>query len=250
MIRFGTELLSSAVGLSVQAGALALAALIAANAYAQDTKTPPSSPVGGAWESNVNTSQDNVNLQALSPVQQNAINVVNDYFNAMNNLQGRFVQIDPDQKETKGTFYVQKPGKFRFDYSAPSRKVIVSDGQLMAIQDLDLRNEDVYELDSTPFRLLLNANVDIFKDARVLEISADATQVAVTMADKDPESIGQITIIMGLQPQATLLGWITADGQGQKTNVTVSDVSKPEKLDTKLFRRKRFFQDATNPTSQ
>ena len=227
-----------------------LAFVLALSAHAQDTKAPPSSAVGGTWESEVNTSQTNINVKSMSPEQQKAVSIVNDYFNALRYLQGRFVQIDPDGKETKGKFYVQKPGKFRFDYASPSRKVIGSDGQLMAVQDLDLRNEDVYELDNTPFRLLLNANVDIVKDSRILNISTESTQVAVTIADKDPEAIGQITIIIGLQQEATLLGWITADGQGQQTKVTVSNVSKPETLDSRLFKRKQFFQDATKATSQ
>ena len=35
-------------------------------------------------------------------------------------LVGNFVQVGPDGTKTKGDFYIQKPGKVRFEYDAPS----------------------------------------------------------------------------------------------------------------------------------
>ncbi len=55
----------------------------------------------------------------------------------------------------KGKFLLKRPGRFRFDYSLPSKQIIISDGEYLAIQDLDLNNEDRVALDQTPFRLLL-----------------------------------------------------------------------------------------------
>jgi len=246
MKRCWSELLNSfSGGFSIKAGVFALSCLMAFQAHAQDAKTSPSSPVGGTWESKVSTSDaDGSNLQTLSVEQAAAIDVINSYFNALNNLKGRFVQIDPDQKKTKGTFYVQKPGKFRFDYASPSRKIIISDGRLLAIQDLDLRNEDIYELDNTPFRILLKENVNIIKDARILDVMSSDTQVSATLSDKNPDAVGQITIVIGLQPEPTLLGWTTADVQGQKTTVTVSNLTKPDQLKSDLFKREELFKDA------
>ena len=64
----------------------------------------------------------------------------------------------------KGKFSLKRPGRFRFDYSLPSKQVIISDGEYLAIQDLDLNNEDRVALDQTPFRLLLRKDVDIARD--------------------------------------------------------------------------------------
>jgi len=244
---FGIDFRSSArAGSGMKAGILVLSALFALGAQAQDKKAAPSSPVGGTWDSTtVNTADRAGAEQGLTPEQSNAINIVNTYFNELVNLQGRFVQVDPDQKKTKGKFFVQKPGKFHFSYSSPSRKIIISDGNLLAIQDLDLRNEDVYELDNTPFRILLRNNVNILNDARILAVDSNEAQVSVTLADKDPDAVGRITVVMSVKPEPILLGWITSDGQGQNTKVTVSQVSKPEKLDGALFKRKQLFKDAT-----
>ncbi|MEM9358997.1 MAG: outer membrane lipoprotein carrier protein LolA, partial [Pseudomonadota bacterium] len=103
-------------------------------------KKPAANPVGAGWDSKVKAA-DSAAGQTFTDEQTAAIKAVNDYFNALQNLKGRFEQLDPDKKKTKGKFFVHKPGKFRFDYARPSRKVVVSDGRFLAIQDLDLRSE-------------------------------------------------------------------------------------------------------------
>ena len=57
-------------------------------------------------------------------------------------MQGSFLQTGADNRRMKGKFYLSRPGRFRFDYARPSRQIVVSDGRYLAIQDLDLNNED------------------------------------------------------------------------------------------------------------
>ncbi|MGI9424811.1 MAG: LolA family protein [Hyphomicrobiaceae bacterium] len=237
---FGGLLRGAIIGLSLVAMALGAVG----QASAQDEKKPPANPVGAGWDSKVQSTGATNAGPTVTEQQNTVIAIVNDYFNALANLRGRFVQVDADKKQTTGKFFVQKPGKFRFDYAKPSRKIVISDGRFLAIQDLDLRNEDVYELDNTPFRILLRSEVDILRDARVIEVQESAETVSLTLTDKDPDAPGQITVILTRQPQLELAGWITSDAQGLETRVDVSGLSRPEKLDKKLFKRETFFQDA------
>ena len=138
----------------VSAGLSIVAVLVAASVPAYAQKKPAANPVGAGWDSKVKA-ENATGGQTFTQEQTEAIQAVNTYFNALKNLQGRFDQLDPDKKKTRGKFFVHKPGKFRFDYARPSRKIVVSDGRFLAIQDLDLRNEDIYELDNTPFRIML-----------------------------------------------------------------------------------------------
>ncbi|MFL5183355.1 MAG: outer-membrane lipoprotein carrier protein LolA, partial [Microvirga sp.] len=41
---------------------------------------------------------------------------VSNYLSSLNTLVGNFVQVGPDGTKTKGDFYIQKPGKVRFEY--------------------------------------------------------------------------------------------------------------------------------------
>src|SRR5690242_10455420 len=44
---------------------------------------------------------------------------VSAYLSSLQTLVGQFVQVGPDGTKTKGDFYIQKPGKVRFEYDPP-----------------------------------------------------------------------------------------------------------------------------------
>ncbi len=88
----------------------------------------------------------------------------------------------------KGKFLVKRPGRFRFDYALPSKQVIISDGTNLAIQDLDLNNEDRVALDQTPFRLLLRKDVDLIRDANITEVQEADDMIVLALRDKSPDA--------------------------------------------------------------
>ena len=53
---------------------------------------------------------------------------VSAYLSSVQNLSGNFVQVGPDGKRTTGDFYIQKPGKVRFEYDDPNPIALVADG--------------------------------------------------------------------------------------------------------------------------
>lgn len=227
-------------GRTITSSLVISAALLVApiTAHAQ-SKPVPSNPVG-AWDSKVSKPGDG-GSRTLTQDQMKSIEAVNAYFNQVSNLQGTFLQTNPDNKVQRGKFYLMRPGRFRFNYNRPSRQIIVSDGKFLAIQDLDLKNEDVYTLENTPFRILLRENVDLLRDARIMAVEQSDSQIAVTITDKSPDSPGQITVYLTPSPSPELAGWVTTDVQGGVTKVKVSNIKRPEKLDKKLFVREKLF---------
>ena len=61
-------------------------------------------------------------------------------------------------QQTEGKFYLNRPGKFRWDYKTPYEQVIVSDGERIWIYDVDLEQVTVQKqsagLPSSPMALL------------------------------------------------------------------------------------------------
>ncbi len=206
---------------------------------AQDKKSR-ANPVGAGWDSKV-TQNNEGGRRTLTAEQMRSIATINEYFNKINNLKGTFAQTNPDKKVQRGKFYLMRPGRFRFDYNRPSRQIIVSDGTYLAIQDLDLNNEDVYSLENTPFRILLRDNVNLLRDARIMAVQQSDTQIAVSLTDKNPDASGQITVYLKPGPEPSLAGWVTTDLQGGVTKVEVNNLSRPEKMNKKLFRREKLF---------
>ena len=172
----------------------------------------------------------------LDPAQTEIVKKVSDYFGNLGSLKGAFVQTGSDKKRLKGKFYLKRPGKFRFDYALPSKQVIVSDGEYLAIQDLDLNNEDRVELDKTPFRLLLRKDVDLARDAIILEVQSADDLIVVALRDKSPDTPGTIKLFLSTAPALELKEWQSLDAQGQETQVQVTELVKGEELDAALFK--------------
>ncbi len=88
------------------------------------------------------------------------------YFLSLRSLQAEFVQEVYDARSRRidassGRMFMQKPGRFRWDYEKPFAQVIVSDGQRLWHYDRELEQVTVRRLDtalsSTPLALLSGA---------------------------------------------------------------------------------------------
>ncbi|HEX2842465.1 outer membrane lipoprotein carrier protein LolA [Hyphomicrobium sp.] len=212
----------------------------APEAKAEDPKAPAAPDNGAAavgqgsgWNAEVATPGGGI---VLSDAQVEIVKKVNAYFNALGDMKGTFVQTTADNKRMKGKFMVKRPGRFRFDYALPSKQIIISDGEYLAIQDLDLNNEDRVSLDQTPFRLLLRKDVDLVRDAKIVEVQESDDQLVLALSDKSPDAPGKIKLLLGTKPEIELKEWVTTDAQGLDTRVEVSQLSKGEPLDAKLFK--------------
>ena len=137
----------------------------------------------------------------------------------------------------KGKFYVQWPGRFRFDYARPSRMVILSDGRNLRIEDLELKNTETYALNSTPFRIILAKDVNILRDARVLNVAQNDQSVQLVLRDKK-EDTGVIRLFFRRLPddRLSLDSWIITDAQGLDTRIIVSSLVAGKPANPKLFK--------------
>jgi len=213
--------------------AFALAALLpAVPAAAEDVKPAP------AAQGTVDGWQVEKNPQGitLDEKQTEVVKTVSKYFSDLKSLKGAFVQTGADKKRMKGKFFVLRPGRFRFDYAPPSRQIIVSDGEYLAIQDLDLNNEDRVALDQTPFRLLLRKDVDLLRDAKIVEVQQADDLIVLGIQDKSPDSPGRIKLFLSTKPSLELKEWVTTDAQGLDTRIEVSNLVAGDELDNKLFK--------------
>jgi outer membrane lipoprotein-sorting protein len=225
-----------------RAALIATVALLAAagSTAAQDQKkapnpvgasaAPPAAAPGQGWTTGV--VQDG---RAFDEKQMEAIKRVNGYFNGLKDLRSSFVQINPDAKRQRGKLAVKRPGRFRFDYNLPSKQIIISDGKYLAIQDLDIKTDDRFELDRTPFRMLLKTDVDLVRDARILDVQEAEDMIVISLQDKSPDAPGKIKLIIATKPAMELKEWVTTDAQNLDTRVELSGIDTKDEIDAKLF---------------
>jgi outer membrane lipoprotein-sorting protein len=195
---------------------------------------------GAGWDAAVEAAPAATPL--IGEQQDAAVQRINAYFNGITNLQGNFEQIDSNNKHTVGRFYVQRPGKLRFDYAPPSTLRLVADGHFLAIEDSSLKTIEKYPLESTPFRLLLGDGVDLARDARIVGVESDDDSLAITLEDKGGQAAGQIKLYFQTEPEMKLKQWVITDAQGLATTVTVNDMVPGRKVAADFFTSTTSFQ--------
>ena len=164
-----------------------------------------------------------------------ALAQANGVLNAVQRMQGRFEQAAPDGGRARGTFYLQRPGKMRFEYDAPATLLIVSDGSVVAMRDTALRTTDRTPIRSTPLNLILGARIDLARDARILRVSRSGPWLMITARDRSGQTDGQISLHFW-GPEAQLRSWDVIDAAGARTRVTLSEMTQPASFDRRLFR--------------
>lgn len=156
---------------------------------------------------------------------------------ALNNtlsFSGRFDQYAADGSIESGLIYLQRPGKMRFEYDAPSPLLIVSDGVTMTQQDRALETFDRVPLASTPLNFFLRENVNLARDTEVVALQKLPNEWRVAARDGSGEMDGVITMVFEAQTLA-LKEWIITDGFGGNTRVVLSNLRYNERLDPRLF---------------
>jgi outer membrane lipoprotein-sorting protein len=161
---------------------------------------------------------------------------VSSYLSSLQTLVGNFVQVGPDGSKTKGDFYIQKPGKVRFEYEAPSPIAIIADGSSVAVRDRKLATQDIYPLSQTPLRYLLSDRIDLLKDTNVVNVTADDVFVSVTIEEKQALiGTSRLMLMVGAK-DGQLKQWTVTDPQGYDTTVAVYNLDTSKKVDPGLFK--------------
>jgi outer membrane lipoprotein-sorting protein len=214
---------------------LALTCLATCGVCAQNTKgaEPANSVAVGVPGQETQASRT---AGEMSSQQIELIDKVSAYFNQMNSLTGEFVQTSAGGSRLRGKFYVKRPGRFRFDYARPSRLVIVSDGRHVAIQDHDLKTDDRWELDQTPFGALLRQDVNLLRDARFVDVQETEDTIIIAFEDKNQQAPGPLKLFLAKKPTLELRKWMTKDLRGLDTLIELSNIARTDDFGPDLFK--------------
>jgi len=171
----------------------------------------------------------------FSPAEQADLQRASTYLNSLQSVQGSFVQLANDGRSARGTFYLKKPGRIRFEYDKPNPTLIVADGTTVAVENSQLRTTDRYPIGNTPLRLLLT-NVDLANDPHVVSVQHQAGVLTVTAAEKSGPATGQVTMYFADTGNTLQLShWDVVDARGGHTTVSVSGLHDVAELSPQLF---------------
>jgi len=139
-------------------------------------------------------------------------------------------------QQTEGMFYLNRPGKFRWNYKSPYEQTIVSDGARVWIHDIELKQVTVQKLDvslpSSPMALLEDS-ATLHQNFTVVPLDEHAGVYRLKLLSKSKESdFGEI--VVGLDAKGLRFMQLH-DQFEQVTDIVFSDISINTKLSKNLF---------------
>jgi outer membrane lipoprotein-sorting protein len=156
-----------------------------------------------------------------------------DHFSSIKTMEGEFVQFGPRGDQVGGHFYIERPGRLRFDYDTKSNFKVIADGKSVAISNPRMKTWNLYPLDKTPLTLLLANKIDLSGD-KLKSVKQGPDLITVKLSDRSV--FGNSLLTMMFDPKSyALRQWTITDPQGKDTTVMIFNVKDGVSLDPSLF---------------
>lgn len=168
------------------------------------------------------------------PTREETIKAVSDNFSAIPTMTGEFVQFGPNGEQSGGVFYIERPGKIRFNYENPASIEVISNGKTVAIHNKKLKTWDFYPLSKTPLKLLLDDELEVDSEA-IRDIVSEPDLTTIVMGDDKIFGDSEITLMF--DPLSyDLRQWTIKDTAGKETSVMVFNILKNVRISEKFFK--------------
>ena len=164
------------------------------------------------------------------------------YLSQMTSIVSDFTQVAPDGSLTSGRFYLQRPGKMRWQYHPPTPILMVSNGSELVFYDYELEQVSHIPLDSTLIGFLAQDRIRFDGTVGIVDFEERADVISVTLAQlKNPDE-GRLTLEFSDKPLA-LRNMVITDATQQVTTVSLNNARYDVPLEAELF----IFRDPRKP---
>lgn len=171
----------------------------------------------------------------LSAKDKADVSRVEELLNSIHSLQANFTQLSDNGGTAEGVFYLQRPGRLRFEYEPPTPILIVGTGDTIVFYDSRLGQVTYVPIKSTPLSFLVDESISFSGDTEVVRVDREPGALAITLADAQGRRDGTITLIFSDSP-LRLRMWRVTDVQGRVTTIALSQTRTNLALDSELFR--------------
>ncbi|OGN41948.1 MAG: cell envelope biogenesis protein LolA [Caulobacterales bacterium RIFCSPHIGHO2_01_FULL_70_19] len=156
------------------------------------------------------------------------------YLQNLTSAQGTFVETSGAQRR-EGRFWLQRPGKMRFEYTRPEGLLVVSDGSNVKRYDPRLDVFRQVPLSQTPLSTFLARNVRLDQGVRIDRITRmQSGAFAIVARDSRRPNDGQVILSFAGDP-LRLHEWTIVDAQGGRTRTQLTSLRPASGLSSSLF---------------
>jgi outer membrane lipoprotein-sorting protein len=168
---------------------------------------------------------DVVAMAAPAAAQSGDIAKVQTHLSAVQSMTANFVQTDAKGRSARGTVQLKRPGRIRFQYSG-NDLLLVANGSRLYFLDYSVGQKSSWDLNKTPLGLLLSANPDINRIAKIVPQS-DPRILLVRARDARRPEFGTLLLAFVRNPGAPggllLEGWTSIDAQNKRTTIKLDN---------------------------
>lgn len=163
------------------------------------------------------------------------------FFNKVQRYTARFDQVTLDEalnpiQESSGNLWIERPGKFRWNYTAPYEQHIVGDGKQVWVYDVELKQAAVRRmqgaLGATP-AILLSGKGALEGVFTIKDLGHQGKLDWVRLTPKKSDG-GFETIRIGFE-KGNIRILEMVDGFGQTTRVTLRDAKENTRISADKF---------------
>jgi outer membrane lipoprotein-sorting protein len=162
-----------------------------------------------------------VAMAAPAQAQENDLAKVEAHLAQVQSMTANFRQTDQKGRSSAGTLQLKRPGRIRFEYSGGDLLLIGTGGTLWFL-DYTVGQSNSWTLSKTPLGILLSANPDIKRIAKVMPQS-DPRIMLVRARDARRPEFGTLILAFVRSPGAPgglmLEGWTAIDAQNKRTTI-------------------------------
>jgi len=194
------------------------ASLLSAPAFAADDKDAPVTFLTAA-----EIAKDKETIKRLQDYLTNLTTIISD-----------FTQIAPDGTLTNGKFYLQRPGKMRWQYNPPTPILMVSNGSELVFYDYELEQSSHIPLDRTLIGFLAQEKITFDGLVGITELTKQAGVIRISLSQHEKASDGQLMLEFSDKP-LLLRNMVIRDATKQVTTVSLNNARFGVKMDPELF---------------
>ncbi len=157
------------------------------------------------------------------------------YFNTLQTYQAAFTQMNPDGSRQTGTFYLNRPRQFLWQYANPMPHKLISTGGRMFFIDGDGGQVTQIPLNSGLSGILTQEKFDL-SHFKLIEKHEEKGEIGVTVSlpATDELAQGQVTLLLSKNP-LRLQELTTINPLGETTRVTFNQIQQNIPLNDKIF---------------
>ena len=168
---------------------------------------------------------------------QEIISLIENNWNSIKTMSGRFEQTDTDNNIEYGNFYFDKPYKSKFTYDNKN-ETIITNQILINILDEEGYQIDSYPIGNSPIKNILSNNIkleDIFTISGVEIISGKDDVYKITTVKKDSDNSNGEVLFFFSTDDLTLKKWVIFDEFKNKTVLEFTNIQKNISIAPNIF---------------